>query len=122
MKLKSMRCPDCGANLNVDPSSDVWYCSHCGTKIYVEDEHKKRLDFSFNEKMAIEKLHMEEREKERQRAIFMKWYPKIALVGGFLIVLGGIIGKFDAAGGFMISGIGLNTILWGFIVLAIIKL
>ena len=37
MKMHSLKCPECGANLEVEKSLKVLYCKYCGHKILVED-------------------------------------------------------------------------------------
>lgn len=41
MELLAAKCPNCGANIELDKNRDVLYCSYCGTKIIVKDEIKK---------------------------------------------------------------------------------
>ena len=38
MKLISMRCTNCGADLEIDPERKQVFCSYCGTKLIVDDE------------------------------------------------------------------------------------
>ncbi|MBQ8305372.1 MAG: NINE protein [Blautia sp.] len=38
MKLISLRCTSCGAELEVDPERSVVFCSYCGTKLLIDDE------------------------------------------------------------------------------------
>lgn len=38
MNLIHLRCPDCGADLEVDNSSEFCFCQYCGTKIILEDQ------------------------------------------------------------------------------------
>ena len=38
MKIISLRCPQCGADLNVESSRQFIFCEYCGQKIYIDDE------------------------------------------------------------------------------------
>ena len=38
MKLISMRCKNCGAELEADPERHEIFCSYCGTKLLIDDE------------------------------------------------------------------------------------
>ena len=38
MKLIPLKCPNCGAQLNVDANKESVYCEHCGTRIMIDDE------------------------------------------------------------------------------------
>ena len=37
MKLIPLKCPNCGAQLNVNASKESVYCEHCGTRIMIDD-------------------------------------------------------------------------------------
>ena len=39
MNLVHLRCPDCGAELEVDSSREFCFCQYCGTKIIFEDQN-----------------------------------------------------------------------------------
>jgi len=41
MKLVAAKCPNCGANIDVDKDSDTTKCEYCKSKIIVEDAIKK---------------------------------------------------------------------------------
>ena len=38
MNIKSLKCPECGAPIQADVSQSVFYCSHCGCKLCIEDQ------------------------------------------------------------------------------------
>ncbi len=40
ISVKSIRCPECGANLEVESNRDSLFCSYCGTKIIVTNENE----------------------------------------------------------------------------------
>lgn len=76
MEIKSVKCPECGANLLVQEDEEVMFCSHCGTQLHISPyDERKRFDFSFNEKARLQKLKNQEfiREREeRERAEIRK--------------------------------------------------
>ena len=37
MAMKALRCPQCGANLELNDEKDFGFCTHCGTKIMLHD-------------------------------------------------------------------------------------
>lgn len=37
MPLLNAQCPNCGALLNIDGNTDLWFCGHCGSKFKVQD-------------------------------------------------------------------------------------
>ncbi len=38
MKLVTVKCPNCGSNLELDADSKQTFCSFCGTKVIIDDE------------------------------------------------------------------------------------
>lgn len=38
MKVYSIKCPECGANLNIEEGRETCYCSYCGTRACLDDE------------------------------------------------------------------------------------
>ena len=38
MKLKIIKCPSCGGELNISEDSDKMKCSYCGTEVIIDDE------------------------------------------------------------------------------------
>ena len=61
MKLITLKCPNCGAQLNVDANKESVYCEHCGTRILIDDEIN-RLQIDNAEEAGYQF------EKGRQRA------------------------------------------------------
>lgn len=43
INLIKLKCPNCGANLEVESSREYCYCSHCGTKMLVSNPHEFRI-------------------------------------------------------------------------------
>lgn len=41
MKIVSLKCPECGASLNIEQGMKMCFCSHCGTQIMLDDEAQK---------------------------------------------------------------------------------
>lgn len=67
MEIKSVKCPECGANLLVQEDEEVMFCSHCGTQLHISPyDERKRFDFSFNEKARLQKLKNQESIRERE--------------------------------------------------------
>ena len=34
-----MKCPQCGADLEVDPNRKIVYCNYCGSKIFIDNDN-----------------------------------------------------------------------------------
>ena len=48
MKLVSLRCPNCDANINTEIGNrSTFFCPYCGSKIYVDDE-VQRVEVNVN--------------------------------------------------------------------------
>ncbi len=46
MKVKSLKCPECGANLEIEEGRSFWFCQYCGRKIMPDDE---KQEYTYNE-------------------------------------------------------------------------
>lgn len=71
MEIKSIKCPECGANILMHDDEEITFCSHCGTQLHISPyKEKKKYDFSFNEKSKVQKLKIQEsrmQQEERER-------------------------------------------------------
>lgn len=43
INLIKLKCPNCGANLEIESSREYCYCTHCGTKMLVNNPHEFRI-------------------------------------------------------------------------------
>ena len=52
MKIKSLRCPDCDAQLKIESGAPVMFCQYCGAQLHISDEVKrsehKNYNFNYN--------------------------------------------------------------------------
>lgn len=101
MKMKSLRCPNCDANIDVEDGLDMFFCKYCGYHIVLEGqtdaayyakvqvkemEHKERIQ---EKKHSQERYKIESKQKEERRSI--AWCFGVL----FLILIGvGIIVLF----------------------------
>ena len=46
MRMVSLKCPECGAGLNIEEGRTRCFCGHCGTQILLDDE-SKRIKYTF---------------------------------------------------------------------------
>lgn len=60
MKIVSIKCPECKANLNIDLSqiNGFGFCQYCGSKIYVDDKDPEleRLKVKQEHELNMERL------------------------------------------------------------------
>jgi DNA-directed RNA polymerase subunit RPC12/RpoP len=68
MKFHQLKCPNCGAELEIEDELDVFFCKYCGTKIIVEGRSdtaiKAKADITLAEK-EIERQRQEHEHEER---------------------------------------------------------
>jgi DNA-directed RNA polymerase subunit RPC12/RpoP len=67
MEFVQMKCPNCGADLEVENSIDSFYCKYCGTKILVEGQSKHVVNAKVKIRM-MDKLGDMQKEYHRDRA------------------------------------------------------
>lgn len=120
MNMVHLRCPDCGADLEVDNSREFCFCQYCGTKIILEDQSAsirrtkarlKTIDKFLDQREAQQIRKMEDRrlreeakrEERRQREEKERKDFKQFVIGFVifffvcigLIMLMGVIGVAD---------------------------
>lgn len=88
MKLISLKCPECKADLNIEEGRKMCYCQYCGTRILIDDNSSTRTYRKIDEarikeaevdkairlkELEIEqmKLQNEERTRNRTRKFMM---------------------------------------------------
>ena len=71
MKLVSLRCPNCNANVNTEIGNrSTFFCPYCGGKIYVDDD-VDRVEVNINQTYRkIDEARI--RESENKKAIELK--------------------------------------------------
>ena len=78
MNLVTLKCPNCGADIEIENGIDTFYCKYCGYKIILDGQSdaainaKVRLkEVESNERIKKEKMNFKrEKDKEDTRAIF----------------------------------------------------
>ena len=75
MKMAQLNCPNCGATLTFEDGIDILYCSHCGTKVVIEDLSKEIIEakvkfkqFEHEERM-LDKTQKFKRSENRHHSI-----------------------------------------------------
>ena len=85
-RMKSVTCPNCGANLSVNENRDSFFCEYCGTKIR---DNVKRIDIKTDNTFRFVNQNKFERERaEREEANRPKSKENtIAAIIGFVTLL-----------------------------------
>lgn len=63
MKLITLKCPECGATLNLDSSRKECFCTYCGAKILL-DEEIQRQDIKIENRIIDEAAIEKEKTKQ----------------------------------------------------------
>lgn len=102
MKLITLKCPNCGADIEIENGIDTFYCKYCGYKIILDGQSdaainaKVRIkEVESNERVTRERFYIErEEKKEQNKNAFRVVFLTLALC--FLVY--GIIFIFERQG------------------------
>ena len=67
MELKSLNCPNCGANLDVENGLDTFYCKYCGYKIVIDGQSDAAYDAKVKIKDMEHKERLEDKKNEQEK-------------------------------------------------------
>lgn len=102
MKLISLTCPNCNANLDdIDSSRPFCYCQYCGTKIALDDGTIRKETHIYDEAKiketeSSERVKMREMDIEREHSNQMNAILKYILIfAAVLFVVGIVLAAFD---------------------------
>ena len=98
IKLLAIKCPECGATLDIEEGRKQLFCSYCGSKVLVENDNEyiyRRVDEArireaeVKEKIRLRELEMEE-AKQKQHDSLRKlltyiWVASIFVVAAICI-------------------------------------
>lgn len=89
IELKSIKCPECGANLSTEDKDTIVYCSYCGARIMISDENEhiyRYVDEAEIRRAETERIiKLKELDMVEKSSINKKTYIKIWL--GVTIIL-----------------------------------
>ena len=69
MEFVKLKCPSCGADLNVDNGLDTFFCQYCGAKILLHGQNSDTLQAKAKVKIVETEANKElEMQKEKHRA------------------------------------------------------
>ena len=133
MRLISMKCPECKANLSVEEGRKYCFCQYCGTKIMLEDDRVNKTYYTYRnearlrqaeidreialKKLEIEKIKVEQEEtrKNKNRKLKIVVSITLAIVSSVSGLLGyffkdGILGLFAIMAFWILFLIGLISL------------
>lgn len=121
MKLISLTCPNCNANLDdIDSSRPFCYCQYCGTKIALDDGTIRKETHIYDEAKiketeSSERVKMREMDVEREHSKQMNEILKYALIfAAVLFVVAIVLAAFDVEIGWYIILFEVVAVLWAF--------
>lgn len=125
MKLISLTCPNCNANLdNIDPKLKQCYCQYCGTKIMLDDgtikhethiyDEAKIMATKYNEMRKDRELDIQQEEKKEDRALGKKMLKYGVGIIVIAILLGLILPRYYIDVPMLIGAIGMLIGIFGF--------
>nr|DAQ31757.1 MAG TPA: DNA-directed RNA polymerase [Caudoviricetes sp.] len=121
MKLISLTCPNCNANLDdIDSSRPFCYCQYCGTKIALDDGTIRKETHIYDEAKiketeSSERVKMREMDVEREHSKQMNEILKYVLIfAAVLFVVGIVLAAFDVEIGWYIILFEVVAVLWAF--------
>lgn len=104
--ILSLRCPNCSANLNIQPEKQICFCPYCGTKIHFDDGNRE-ITYRYVDEAQLQKLHLEQAKVKSQENYHSTSYKSslylkitLALVWIISLIFFSIISYFttDSAG------------------------
>lgn len=94
MQLIELKCPDCGASLEVEDNRKNCFCTYCGAKIMLHDENEKTVNINKNLHITNEAeiVRIKEESKNENKRDFRLFF--IIVLGLILLCILPIIGSY----------------------------
>lgn len=131
-KLLTIKCPGCGANLNIEEGRNECFCSYCGSKILINDtkeyiyhtiDEAKIREVESNERIRLKQLEFEyelkRKEANKKPKMIKTIIADFMFLGAFLYFLVAIMGLITLKNNPDSLLIGLMFLVFGIIFLLI---
>lgn len=118
----SVKCPDCGATLEIENNRQQAFCTYCGTKVIIHNDRERTYRYvdeaevknAETERIVrLKQLEFEEKQREedaKTAKLKIKIASILAVIGVLMAILGCISGFASGdsnSPGYMIGAIGL---------------
>ena len=98
INIISVKCPSCNASVPIEEGREVAFCSHCGSRMIINNENKKEFVYRYVDEAGVQQAETERMVKMRELDIAEKQQKSsrnrfiIWLVALMILSLLGIIG------------------------------
>lgn len=90
MELKAIKCPNCGADVDIIEGKEFMFCGYCGTKIAITDENT--VTIRHEDVAELKRIELEKEEAARQRKHIALMFPfvlgVVLMSFGFMAIKG----------------------------------
>ena len=83
MKMYSLKCPDCGANLDFEGDREFIFCKYCGHKVMIDESDEIKLA---KIERRRNKDELEYRSKNSKQALMAIFAWLVLLIIGAIII------------------------------------
>ena len=110
IKLLVVKCPECGAHLDVEEGRRQLFCSYCGAKVIISNENEyiyrevdeaRIIEAEAKERIRLKELEIEAAKRAQheplRKVLTCLWIASIIIIAGICIYLAFFSG--DALGG-----------------------
>lgn len=103
LKMNSVKCPECGANLQIEEGRTQVFCSYCGTKIIITNENEhiyRHIDEADIRKaetdrmVRMRRLNMEEQGSSLKKTMTIIWMAVSLIIILICIIEMSVLDKF----------------------------
>jgi hypothetical protein len=105
MRLKSLHCPECNAQIKYEAGSQIMFCQYCGAQLHVDDEVRKtehrnynyNYNYNYDEAKIREadvkllKLESEERRVQSDNKLTIKLFVGMFAMALICLLISGIL-------------------------------
>lgn len=103
LKMNSVKCPECGANLPIEEGRTQVFCSYCGTKVIITNENEhiyRHIDEADIRKaetdrmVRMRRLNMEEQGSSLKKTMTIIWMAVSLIIILICIIEMSVLDKF----------------------------
>lgn len=119
VKIISLKCPECDANISIEENLKQCFCQYCGTKIIIDDgstmhtyrkvDEARIKEAEVKESIRLKELEIKERAqitKERRKMFKLKISLALGIIGVIMMAIGFLGGEASGNPDSSIYGLG----------------